>query len=264
MQRSNWGKRPLSDKQIAYARLDTRFLLPLAAEQRRELDDSGRHVIVRGECERLERLEPPETAFNPDEFVRLKGARALGPVERQVLRELFTIREKRAEARDQPPFRVINNDVLVRIAARRPRSKRELERIEGFSAKQSARIGDDVLRAVRQGEEKGPLKRLPVLPSKDGTSGLSDEAYELHERLKTWRKKRAQDEGIDSGYLLNRRVLLALADRRPTTLEELRESGDILAWQVERFGDELLGVVRAFEADLAAGRVELGRRRGRG
>lgn len=264
MQRSNWGKRPLTDKQIAYARLDTRFLIPLAAEQRRELEESGRDVIVQGECERLERIEPPDTTFNPDEFVRLKGARALAPVERQVLRELFTIREKRAEARNQPPFRVINNDVLVRIASRRPRNRRDLERIEGFSSKQAARVGDDVLRAVREGEEKGPMKRFPVLPSKDGTSTLSEESYELHERLKAWRKKRALAEGIDSGYLLNRRVLLALAAVRPTSKEELAETGDILPWQVERFGDELFEVVRTFEADLKAGRVDLGRRRGRG
>ena len=263
MQRSNWGKRPLSDKQIAYARLDTRFLLPLAAEQQPELEETGRDVIVRGECQRLERLEPPDTSFNPDEFVRLKGARALAPIERQVLRELFTIREQRAEARNQPPFRVVNNDVLVRVAARRPRSRRELERIDGISPKQAARIGDDLLRAVKRGEELGPLKRLPTLPSKDGTSALSDEGYELHERLKAWRKQRALDEGIDSGYLLNRHVLLAVAAERPGTIDELERTGDILAWQVERFGEELLDVVDAFEDDLEAGRVELGRRRSR-
>jgi len=263
MQRSNWGKRPLSDKQVAYARLDTRFLLPLAEEQRKELRDSGRHVVVEGECERLERLQPSAPVFNPDEFVRLKGARALEPVERQILRELFTVREKRAESRDQPPFRVINNEVLVRIASRRPKNRRDLERVEGFSAKQSARLGDDVLRAIRSAEELGPMKRLPVLPSKDGTSVLSDESYELHERLKQWRKKRAGEEGIDSGYLLNRHVLLAIAARRPRTQDELEGCCDILPWQVERFDGALLGVVQTFEDDLGQGRVDLSRRRGR-
>src|SRR5262245_1781890 len=37
MQRSNWGQRPLTDKQIRYARLDTHFLLPLMREQKVEL-----------------------------------------------------------------------------------------------------------------------------------------------------------------------------------------------------------------------------------
>lgn len=59
-------------------------------------------------------------------------------------------------------------------------------------------------------------------------------------------------------------MLLALAAVRPTSKEELAETGDILPWQVERFGDELFEVVRTFEADLKAGRVDLGRRRGRG
>jgi ribonuclease D len=263
MQRSNWGQRPLSDKQIDYARLDTHFLLPLAAEQRRELEESGRDVIVAGECARLERLEPSEPAFHPDEFVRLKGARTLSPMGRQVLRELFVLRERKADARNQPPFRVINNDVLVRIAAARPRSLRDLAHIDGFSERQVGRLGDDVLQAVRRAEELGPLKRLPTLPSRDGTSVLSDEEYELHERLKQWRKVRAQKEGIDSGYLLNRHVLLALAARRPRTLQELVAADGILPWQVERFGDEILGLVADFEEGLSAGRVELVRRRGR-
>ena len=58
-QRSNWANRPLSPKQIAYARLDTRFLLPLMHEQKAELERQGRSMIVETECRRLEALEPP-------------------------------------------------------------------------------------------------------------------------------------------------------------------------------------------------------------
>ncbi|MEM8710133.1 MAG: ribonuclease D, partial [Planctomycetota bacterium] len=58
-QRSNWAKRPLTAKQIAYARLDTRFLLPLMHEQKEELERQGRRMIVDTECRRLEALEPP-------------------------------------------------------------------------------------------------------------------------------------------------------------------------------------------------------------
>jgi ribonuclease D len=94
--------RPLTEKQIRYARLDTHFLLPLMREQKAELEAHRRTVIVEGECRRLELISPPETDFDADAFVRLKGARLLGPVERQVLRELFILREhsrKRAISR---------------------------------------------------------------------------------------------------------------------------------------------------------------------
>ncbi|MBK7875230.1 MAG: ribonuclease D [Planctomycetes bacterium] len=50
MQRSNWGERPLSERQIRYARLDTRFLVTLMREQRVELEQRDRLCIVEGEC----------------------------------------------------------------------------------------------------------------------------------------------------------------------------------------------------------------------
>jgi ribonuclease D len=263
MQRSDWGKRPLSDQQIAYARLDTHFLLPLMHAQRGELDEQDRAMIVAGECARLERLEPADAPFEPNEFVRLKGARALAPIERQVLRELFTLRETLASASDQPPFRIVNNEVLVRLAQRRPKGRRDLADVAGFSHKQIKRMGDEVLAAVRKAEELGPLQRLPSLPSKDGTGELGDDAFELHERLKRWRKERAAKLGIESGYLVNRHVLLALAKQRPTSPEALAAIDGVLAWQLERFGEELVALMRGFERDLAAGKVEPSRRRGR-
>jgi ribonuclease D len=66
MQLSNWAQRPLSDKQVKYARLDTRFLLPLMREQQAELAQKDRARFVEGECSRLEGIEPPDDSFDPD------------------------------------------------------------------------------------------------------------------------------------------------------------------------------------------------------
>src|SRR5260221_12730290 len=129
MQRSDRAQRPLSEKQIRYARLDPRFLLPLMREQRVELASRAREHFVEGECRRLEALEPPDASFDPDEFVKLKNARVLDPQSRQVLRELFTLRERLASESDQPPFRIMNNETLVEVARLRPRSESELARI---------------------------------------------------------------------------------------------------------------------------------------
>ncbi|MCP3915425.1 MAG: ribonuclease D, partial [bacterium] len=64
MQRSNWAKRPLEERQIQYARLDTHYLLPLMADLRRLLEERGRSMIVEAECRRLEQLEPAPITFN--------------------------------------------------------------------------------------------------------------------------------------------------------------------------------------------------------
>jgi ribonuclease D len=260
MQRSNWAQRPLSEKQIRYARLDTRFLLPLMREQRVELAARAREHFVDGECLRLEALEPPDASFDPDEFVKLKNARALEPLGRQVLRELFTLREKLASESDQPPFRIMNNETLVEIARLRPRSASELQRIPGISHKQGRRLGELVLEAVRRGVELGPLRKLPQLPNREGTSEFSDQDIELHERLKNRRKELAQSLGIDSAYLINRHVLPRIARSKPRTLEELARIEGILPWQVRDYGKDLLAVVEQFERERDAGQLPARRR----
>jgi ribonuclease D len=261
MQRSNWGDRPLSETQIRYARLDTHFLLPLMNRQKLELQARGRSMIVAGECRRLEQILPPDTEFDPDEWVKVKGARTLGPLERQVFRELFILREKIASAEDQPPFRVMNNESMIALARVRPRHVGELQKVDGFSWKQARRFGDQVVRGIARGVELGPLRSFPATKSKDGTSEFSDEDIELHERLKECRKTIAAREDMESAYLFNRHLLLRVTRERPTTRAALEKIDGIEPWQVEMFGEEILDVVRKLEAERKSGVVNLKKRR---
>ncbi len=263
LQRSEWSRRPLTDKQIRYAQLDTHFLKKLMDEQRPELLARGRMMIVEGECRRLERLVPPETSFDPDEFVRLKGARELEPIQRQALRELYILREKLSVELGRPPFKVIGNESLVMIAAGMPKSIFQLRRINGFSHGQIRRLGREVLEAILRAREAGPMARLPKLPNREGTTGFSDEEAELHERLKQWRKVTAAEMQIDSAYLVNRHVLLRIAKVRPKAVAALQAIEGIELWQVERFGEAILEIVQRFEEDLRKGKVQFRRFRGR-
>lgn len=263
MQRSNWGARPLSERQIDYARLDTHFLQRLMDEQRAELERRGRLMIVEGECRRLEALEAVRVEFNPDEWVRLKGARALSPEARQAARELVSLRDRLAREADTPPFRVMNNQALLAIAAERPRSAHDLAEVQGISWRQVRKIGDEVLEALERARELGPLRELPKLPPKDGTGGLDPYEVELYDRLKAWRRDRAAAEGFDASLVLNRHALARLAKELPRTREALAGTEGLLPWQVERFGADLLEVLRTFAHDRAAGRIEIGRGRPR-
>ena len=260
MQRSEWSRRPLLPKQIRYAQLDTHFLVQLMHGQRDELVSRGRMMIVEGECRRLERLVPPEAEFDPDEFVRIKGARELAPLDRQVLRELYILRERKAVELGRPPFKVIGNESLLAIATSRPRTLFQLGRVDGVSHGQTRKLGRDVLEAVERAMELGPLAKLPRLPNRDGTSGFSEQETELHERLKQWRKSAAGQMGIDSAYLVNRHVLLRIARQRPETAEALGRIEGIEPWQVQQLGPAILGVVETFGKDLAAGRIQFRRR----
>jgi ribonuclease D len=261
LQRSNWSTRPLSDKQVAYARLDTHYLIPLMHELKRELAAADRTIIVDGECRRLEALDPVPRTFDPDEFVRLKGARALRPAELAALRELFILRDEMARERDLPPFKVLGNTSLLALARAQPTTNGQLSRVDDLSPRVARRIGPAILAAIARAKKAGPIKALPQLPSRDGTGELGEVAFELHERLKSWRKKKAVEEGMDASLILNRHVLLRLAVDQPADAKALRKVDGMQRWQSERYGDEMLAVVAAFADDLAEGRIALGPRR---
>ena len=260
MQRSDWSRRPLSEAQIRYARLDTHYLLPLMRRQEAAIREAERVEVLAGECRRLEALEPPDRAFDPDGFVRLKGARNLRPHARTALRELFVWRDEAARERDVPPFKVLSNNLLVALAEVLPSNARQLGRVPGLSPKIARRVGDAVLDALARARDLPPLKRLPRLPAKDGTDVLDEEGVELHDRLKQWRKRTAQRESMESSLVLNRHALLGVAGSRSREVDALRDVDHLLDWQVERYGDELVDVVRGFERDLAEGAVDLARR----
>lgn len=263
MQRSNWGQRPLSDKQIRYARLDTHFLIPLMQEQSPELVRTRRDVIVASECLRLEALTPPNRDFDPDEWVRIKGARAMPPIDRQVLRELFVLRDSIAQAENEPPFRVMNNETLLLLADVKPRSRSALQQVPGFSPRQARKFGDDVLTAIARGLELGPIARFPHMESREGTDDFDEEQIELHERLKQARKVVAESAGIDSAYVLNRHTLRRIALDSPRDIDALARVEGVQPWQVERFGAEIVAVIAKFEDERARGALPIAARRRR-
>ena len=147
-QRSDWGRRPLSREQIAYAALDTHFLLPLRDLLAGELDAKGALDEARREFVRIAAAEPRERVFDAEGWRRLKGARELDPTGRKVLAALWIAREEQARASDRPPFKVLAEPTMVEIARRRPRGAAELERLPGVTPSVMRRLGDAILAAI--------------------------------------------------------------------------------------------------------------------
>jgi ribonuclease D len=150
-QRSDWGKRPLSAEQLAYAALDTHFLLALRDALFAELEAKGLGAAVRDEFARIAAARPHERVFDPEGWRRLKGARALDSAGQKVLRALWIAREQRAEALGRPPFKVLGEQPMVEIARRRPDGVEALARIPGVTPSVLRNVGEATLQAVRSG-----------------------------------------------------------------------------------------------------------------
>lgn len=149
-QRSDWGQRPLSGAQLAYAALDTHYLLALRDLLVAELDARGAIEQARREFDRIAAVVFRERVFDPEGHRRLRGARELDPAGRAVLRALYVAREERARALDRPPFKVLGEDAMIAIAQRLPRDAEELGRIPGVTPSVLRRLGDEILSAVRE------------------------------------------------------------------------------------------------------------------
>lgn len=235
MQRHDWGRRPLTHEAIDYARMDTRFLEELRAEQLASLDEGAMVEEARAAFARVALAEATDRPWDPEGYWGIKGARHLDPEEAAILRALYAFRERLAERLDRPRFKIAGDTVLLAIAQDRPKNRDQLARIRGVPAPLVRRNARAILDAVRDAGDAEPPTPPPRPKRKPKTP-----ADERFERLKKWRQQRASERGVEADVILGKRELLALADAGPTTREQLAATGALDAWQLGRYGDELL------------------------
>ncbi|ABC81375.1 3'-5' exonuclease [Anaeromyxobacter dehalogenans 2CP-C] len=148
-QRSDWGRRPLTPDQLAYAALDTHFLLPLFDLLTGELAARGALDEAWKESQRIASVVARERVFDPEGWRRVKGARELDAPGKAVLRALWIAREERARASDRPPFKVLGEPAMLEIARRRPATREALAAIPGVTPSVLGRMGETIAAALK-------------------------------------------------------------------------------------------------------------------
>jgi ribonuclease D len=237
MQRADWGKRPLPDRQLEYARFDTHHLLPLRDRLAERIDAAGRTEELREEFLRLEGipdLAPEEGESDP--FWRIRGVQDLSPAQRAVLRSLFEWRERQAEQMNRPPFHILGETEMARIAAVHPRSIEELRNQAGLGSRAINRWGREILRAVAEGGRRKP----PVWIRK---KGMDEKAQCRLENLRKWRKNRAAVRGVESDVIISRDTMFRIARTAPDSLLALGGIPGLGPWRLSAYGQEILAVI---------------------
>jgi DNA helicase-2/ATP-dependent DNA helicase PcrA len=92
-----------------------------------------------------------------------------------------------------------------------------------------------------------PARRTSrAAPGRPATSSSSEIAGgPVFERLRAWRRTRAQADGVPPYVVFHDRTLARIAERMPSDREELIAIPGIGARKLERYGDEILDVVAA-------------------
>jgi ribonuclease D len=244
-QRSNWGKRPLSDKQIAYARIDTHFLVDLYNKLRPELEEQNMVAAAYGEFERQmsEILSPASPS--PDRYLKLKGARKLNPSQLAKLKAVFELREEIASSKDIPPFKVLSNQGLIGIAETNPRSLKQLAEISGVGWKVAKRLSKKIFETL--GNVADEVIETKVKKVSQAERRARQIRRENTDALKVWRTAVANELDLPSERLIHRRQLEEIANALPQNSAELNKVVKLNDWQREQFESSLLLALEGLE-----------------
>jgi ribonuclease D len=243
-QKADWSLRPLTPSMQAYAAADTRYLLQLRDAFEQRLKALGRLGWAQEEFKQLEALRwtGPAAAGEDDIYLRLKGAKGLGPRSLAALQLLHRWRDTVAEREDKAPFRIIGNDSLVAVSRALPAGRADLAHIRELPGSLARRHGDALLDAVGRAKAlgDGELPRLERRPRPQKDPGFDVRL----EKVKAVRNRVAVELGLEPGVLCGRTTLEAVVRARPADRKALEQVEELRRWQIDVLGDALLEALR--------------------
>ena len=235
MQRADWGKRPLTEEQLQYARLDTHYLLDLRDQLEADLRANNRWEEAKEVFDSLIDIRWQEK--DPPTIWRISGVRDLSPEQLAVLQALFVWREKRAQHRDIPPFKVLRNETLLALAQEQPNTQKALRQTPFVPRRLPDHIVRKLLNAIRRGQNEP----APIRPSRTKNNRRPTSAEQARfERLRAWRIQVARQRGVDPDVVLTNQVLMALSRAHPDTLDDLKAAALLGPWKLDAYGPDIL------------------------
>ncbi len=238
-QRDDWGQRPLPESSLLYAQMDTHYLPLLRDRMVAELEKQGHMVEAQELFEEYSSVPLINPEFDPEGYWKIGIPRGLTRRQMAILRQLYLLREGLAEQRDTPPFKVMNDSVLVALAESAPETSQDLRQVRGMSDSQINRYGDVVMAAITQGrQDKAPRPPAPPSPSDPAL-------VERYTALLDWRKQCARERGVESDVVISKGALWTIAGRVPYTLHDLEGIQGLGPWRLATYGNALLRVLNS-------------------
>ncbi len=156
--RTDWRRRPLSERQLDYAHSDILHLKPLYQKLSAKLDRLERTPWFQTEIDAWQ----DELQLTEDEpqWRRVSGIANLNRRSLAIIRELWLIRDDEAERKNRAPRRVIPDDLMVEIAKRGSADMKRLKAIRGIENRVAKSMFAKIVDAVREANEL-PDSQLP-------------------------------------------------------------------------------------------------------
>jgi len=232
-QKANWAMRPLSSQMEAYARNDTRYLLPLAGILEKALETRGRMEWFRQSCGRAVASAAIDRERDLSEAWRIRGSGLVRGREAAVLRSLWSWRDREAEKADRPAFHILRNEQLLHAAHQAVNG--QTPDFRHFSQRRAREF-----RSAWQSALDLPESEWPVIERQRGQRPTR-EMEKVAEQMRVRRDAAAHELGIEPSFIAPRATIDALAAGKRTPEQSLSP------WQFQ-----LLGVPPAAELDPTA------------
>ena len=234
---TDWSRRPLAPKQIAYAIADVIYLRDVYRSLSAQLAEQHRTTWVDEEMAVLSDVAT-YTSDPQDAWQRLK-LRVKKPRQLAILQSLAAWREREAQARDVPRSRVIKDDAIYEIVLQQPRDVESLGRLRtiprGFERSNIAR---GILGAVEEAFAI-PEEELPRIPRQRPIPERASAAAEL---LKVLLKMVAEEHHVAS------RIIASGEDLDQLAADDRADIPALHGWRRQLFGEQALALKRG---DLA-------------
>jgi ribonuclease D len=234
-QKADWAVRPLTRAQLDYARLDTHFLFDLRNVLEAELKEKDRLQIAREDFVRACHIDLPEERVNGTSWRRFSLRKDVTPRELTVLSELCISRDRIAERMNRPVFKVISDALLLDIARNLPEKDVDLAGL-GLSPKQIRLWGSEILEAIKRGAVAPLVEREPFRRPNDAM-------LKRLQKLKSWRKKVAEELKVESDIVLPKAYLNRLAEHPPKGLTDLETIMNESPTRFIKYGEQIYRLI---------------------
>lgn len=226
---TDWSKRPLSNKQLAYALADVTYLKDVYQSIKANLEEQNRSHWVAEEMEILtsERTYdmPPENAWQ-----RMK-MRVRRPRDFAMLKQVAEWRERMARRHDVPRGRIIKDDAIYEICGNPPQSLQDLSEMRGLSRGfDKNRFGSGLLAEVKKVLEI-PKAELPQLPRPKQQPEGSGAATEM---LKVLLKLTVESHGVAA------KVIATVDELEKIAADDDADVPALKGWRRDLFGSQAL------------------------
>jgi ribonuclease D len=151
--RTDWMKRPLSDKQLEYAQADVEHLFNILPTLMAEIEKSGWLAAAQQESELM--IERKFTAIDESKMYKnIKLAWRLNPQQLYRLQQLAIWRYQQAKQKDRPIGFIAKDHTLMALAQHNPDNVGAMARIEGVEQLDIRHKGRAMLFVLKQADEQ--------------------------------------------------------------------------------------------------------------